>query len=108
MLKDKGIEKEQQALMPILDVWTCWSSLHQMLSMLSIFLQNKAVIYWIWIKSDCVLGFKEDIGNFSVQYKDLHSYKLSNQDWEAISTVHTPYVHRIYMAVYHIQYGVQP
>ena len=36
-LKDKGVEKEQQALMPILDVQTCWSLLHQMLSMSSIF-----------------------------------------------------------------------
>jgi hypothetical protein len=31
-LKEKGTEEDQQVLMPILDVRTRWSSMHQMLN----------------------------------------------------------------------------
>jgi hypothetical protein len=38
------------------------------------------------------LSFKEDIGSFSVRYKDLHTFELSDEDWEAISIV-TEWLH---------------
>jgi hypothetical protein len=41
---------------------------------------------------DRALKFKEDISNFTVRYKDLHTYELSDEDWEAISIV-TDWLH---------------
>jgi hypothetical protein len=88
-LKEKGAEEDQQVLMPILDVRTRWSSMHQMLSMFYVFyfLLNEPADELAITPSDRALMFKEDISNFSVRYKDLHAFELSDDEWGAISIV---------------------
>ncbi|KAF5310636.1 hypothetical protein D9619_008095 [Psilocybe cf. subviscida] len=66
-LDEQGLGKEKQGRMPILDVRTRWSSMHQMMSR--------------------PLEFKEDIDTFSQRFKDLHASELSERDWNAIKLV---------------------
>ena len=51
------------------------------------FFQMKQLLINLDKSPDHALGFKEDISNFLVQYKNLHGSKLSDEDWDAVSIV---------------------
>ena len=74
------------ALMLILNVKTHWSSTHQMCHKLIFVICS--FIYWHKPPfSGRALDYKAVIDNFVAKNWELHSYKLSNEDWTAITSV---------------------
>ncbi|KAF8984016.1 hypothetical protein BDQ17DRAFT_1260972, partial [Cyathus striatus] len=75
------------ALMPILDVCTCWSSTHQMMSH--------------------ALDYPGDINEFTGWYKDLQSLELSSQEWASIEIV-TTWLHAFQQATMQMSSTKEP
>lgn len=90
-LDEQGLGKEKQGRMPILDVRTRWSSMHQMMSK-CLKLGSIEVSMLKARVTGRALEFKEDIDTFSQRFKDLHASELSERDWNAIKLV-TQWLH---------------